>query len=220
MYKGTNTRYYGLVYYWSSKVRSRKRPSRIAGACAEVPPKAHLKLEEFYHLYTPSTGDTVYPVPPRVSHPIADQFLTLYCTERYDEARSLLPSPNIPLLRKGLEWVEEQAALPYHGSWDQESWVRSLTPGESSRRGCGTAYCYAGYVTQTVYPEFAHTHVIYLDYNRYETNLVAQALLGLTDEHMRLGLVAPGGSGYGLFYGQNTAPEIRAICEFTAGEPL
>jgi hypothetical protein len=45
-------------------------------------------------------------------------------------------TPNIPLLRKAVEWVEEQAALPEEErTWDQGVWR------------CDTAMCVAGYIS-------------------------------------------------------------------------
>lgn len=59
--------------------------------------------------------------------------------------------PDIPLLRKAVEWVEHEAAKPdpLDREWDQSRWrrpaaVRSAEYGQD----CGTSYCVAGYVCQ------------------------------------------------------------------------
>jgi len=47
--------------------------------------------------------------------------------------------PNLPLLRKTLEWAEAEAEQPRELSeWYQGSWI--------TKRGCGTACCIAGKV--------------------------------------------------------------------------
>jgi hypothetical protein len=50
-----------------------------------------------------------------------------------------LPAPNIPLLRKAVEWAEAEAAKPHPQErlWDQSSYAQPSN--------CGTAYCIAGY---------------------------------------------------------------------------
>jgi hypothetical protein len=164
----------------------------------------------------------MYPSKPILDQATSDRFQTLFDDGLYDEARAVLPPVNVPLLRKAVEWVEEQAALPYNGAWDQNDWARTLSTWESQKRGCGSAYCFAGYVSQTAYPEFADTSVITVNANTYKTSDIAMALLGLTDEHYLLGsraLRVPGIDRY-LFQGDNSPEDIRAICEFVAGEKL
>jgi len=48
------------------------------------------------------------------------------------------PTPNIPLLRKAVEWAEAESLRAEDGEWDQREW-RMVTD-------CGTTYCIAGYV--------------------------------------------------------------------------
>lgn len=53
---------------------------------------------------------------------------------------------NLPLLRKGVEWVIAQDQLPLSiREWNQEFWRVS---GDEINRECGTAYCLAGYVCE------------------------------------------------------------------------
>lgn len=53
------------------------------------------------------------------------------------------PIPNLPLLRKVVDWAQAEAAKPDHEcAWDQSVW-KSLV-----ERPCGTAYCIAGYTAQ------------------------------------------------------------------------
>lgn len=83
-----------------------------------------------------------------------------------------LPTPNIPLLRKAVEWAEAEAAKPNDtGLWNQALWAFDT--------GCGTAYCIAGW---TVYEAAGETVPVG---PRVEQR--AMHLLGLTyDEAWRL----------------------------------
>lgn len=118
---------------------------------------------------------------------------------------------NIPLLRKAVEWVEEQDKLDIKvREWMQnivivpES-VRISTYGHE--QGCGTAYCVAGYVAQLTDERFrvgVHTG---------DAINVAQAALGLSDYCVDNGCS-------GLFQANNTAEDIRRIAEDIAGEAL
>lgn len=48
------------------------------------------------------------------------------------------PRPNIPLLRKAVEWAEAEAQKPADQRlWEQRDYV--------TEKACGTAYCIAGY---------------------------------------------------------------------------
>lgn len=57
---------------------------------------------------------------------------------------------NLPLLRKAIEWAKAEAALENNGQWDQGTWRRV--------EACGTKYCVAGYVCETMgerwHPEY------------------------------------------------------------------
>jgi hypothetical protein len=59
-----------------------------------------------------------------------------------------LPEPNIPLLRKAVEWAEAEAAKT-DGTclWNQEDWAKQTD--------CGTAYCIAGYTVAIASPTVA-----------------------------------------------------------------
>ena len=49
------------------------------------------------------------------------------------------PTPNLPLLRKCVEWAEAEAAKTDGTcAWDQTTWMERDT-------ACGTTYCIAGY---------------------------------------------------------------------------
>jgi hypothetical protein len=53
-----------------------------------------------------------------------------------------LPTPNIPLLRKAVEWAEAEAAKTEGPCmWDQGDYF--------SETDCGTAYCISGFVIAT-----------------------------------------------------------------------
>lgn len=104
---------------------------------------------------------------------------------------------NVPLLRKAVEWVEEQDAIP-GGSWDQSVYVSTYAP-------CGTVYCVAGYVGQLTDPRFKDTEQV----NGLHVETVASKALGLTEFQARE-----------LFDEDNSAPDVRRIAERIAGEKL
>ncbi len=57
-----------------------------------------------------------------------------------------LPEPNIPLLRKAVEWAEAEAAkTDGTGQWDQHFWAYRRTD-------CQTSYCIAGFVAMAAQP--------------------------------------------------------------------
>lgn len=113
------------------------------------------------------------------------------------------PIVNIPLLRKAVEWVEEQDALPEDTrQWMQDVWGlseddRLMEYGHSV--GCGTAYCVGGKIAEDAG----------IDWSIQAAGHVAGDLLGLT------GLQADE-----LFEPGNTAADIRRIAESIAGERL
>ena len=113
---------------------------------------------------------------------------------------------NIPLLRKAVEWVEEQDRLPeQQRQWNQWNFVEL----ESDRidGGCGTAYCVAGYIGALVDARFTNTSLIETEDGAMHVADVAEDALGLPDRH-------------GLFQCNNTAADIRRIAEGIAGERL
>ncbi len=123
------------------------------------------------------------------------------------------PEVNIPLLRKAVEWVESQEALPPETrQWMQSYWV---TPEEERvgllrhPRGCGTAYCVAGWIAAQKHPELAHTQSAVINGVLTYSSEVAMSELGLSEYEDR-----------GLFNGANTAANIRRIAEEIAGEKL
>jgi nucleotide-binding universal stress UspA family protein len=109
-----------------------------------------------------------------------------------------LPAPNIPLLRKAVEWAEAEAAKTDGTSlWDQTIWAGDT--------GCGTAYCVAGW---TVYEAAGRQDVRVGPQVESE----AQALVGLTDDESS-----------DLFHPDNSIEDIRRIAEqiaARAGERL
>jgi hypothetical protein len=121
------------------------------------------------------------------------------------------PTPDVPLLRKAVEWVEaEDAKDPADSAWYQGSWVTS-----DPLRSCGTAYCVAGYVGTLVDSRFENSAknggwlVDPAWVNDLHVSRVAQDALGLTDHQAEM-----------LFDANNTAEDIRFFAEEIAGEPL
>lgn len=144
---------------------------------------------------------------------------------------------NIPLLRKGVEFVEAEAAKPRNKSrWNQGDWI--VTRLQAARRRnklsqpqflgyngaqslrkeyetqhertkeCGTLYCFAGYIASLEHEDKDLVRGEYRGSNLHPQS-VAQKALGL-DMH-QAGL---------LFSGKNTAKDIRKIAESIAGERL
>lgn len=140
-------------------------------------------------------------------------------------------TPNEPMLRKYVEWVEEQDARPAaEREWFQPFWgalVKAVdhTPSGLAGHhmpvsstdlaraaeaevyeGCHTAYCLAGKVCHDAGLEVRY------DDGHYEPGGVAYEaakLLGITN-----------GNAEALFRYSNTAPEVRAIAEKIVGNRL
>lgn len=123
---------------------------------------------------------------------------------------------NIPLLRKGVEWVEAQAALDWSEGreWYQGLWVtpRNQVPQlQDDPEACGTAYCLAGYVGQLVDPRFKTSGWVEDETTSDDVHVsqFAQEALGITDYQAMM-----------LFSASNSAERIRQVAEKIAGEPL
>lgn len=133
--------------------------------------------------------------------------------------------PNVALLRKAVEWVEEQEALDLAGlnsEWNQEVWAAyqvKLPTGEiaggrgvSREYACGTTYCVAGKVAEWAGWD-VHGYLADLDDPDF-----------ITEDHpasiaaRELGLNTPEASR--LFWHSNTAADVRRIAEEIADEPL
>jgi hypothetical protein len=70
---------------------------------------------------------------------------------------------------------------------------------------CGSAYCFAGYVGQLEDARYARTDEV----DGIHVGQFAQEQLGITEDQAEA-----------LFQADNTAYDIRVICEDIAGEPL
>lgn len=119
---------------------------------------------------------------------------------------------NVPLLRKVVEWVEEQNQMPVsEREWDQGVWVRvKWTQELGQAHACGTAYCLAGYVGQMVDERFTtEPWVEHEDGSITHVKDVAANALGLTPVQ-----------AYWLFRAGNCAATIRTVAEEYAGEKL
>lgn len=149
---------------------------------------------------------------------------------------------NIPLLRKAVEWAEEQEQLDeLERQWEQASWLKSkydkavdwmysqsaVTLGQvrvintqrflEQHPECGTSYCIAGYVAQLVDPAYMED-----EYGGQEDvdGLGSEAEFHSSKVAQRaLGLTTS--QAQMLFDGDNArAYDIRHIAETIAGEPL
>jgi hypothetical protein len=142
-----------------------------------------------------------------------------------------MPTPNVPMLRKAVEWVEEQDKLPeIDREWDQSDFRRSpeayalylmfqvrnalgvrVGHGHLKKAAqvlephCGTVFCVAGYVGQLTDERYRFHEVV----NDIHVAQFAQQVLGLTEDQANE-----------MFDGCNTAADIRRIAERVAGEQL
>lgn len=145
--------------------------------------------------------------------------------------------PNIPMLRKYVEWVEEQDALPvFQREWEQGTWA--LSPEAIKREGkvlqrrkeeghsfygyrhrlleryeanvCGTAYCVAGRITADTYGPCDEEGEFYdQNGNEVDPSVYAREVLGLSWPQAET-----------LFDADNSAADIRRLAERYAGERL
>jgi hypothetical protein len=127
------------------------------------------------------------------------------------------PVPNIPLLRKAVEWVEAEAEKNIkEREWNQGDWMRRRSAANEAEGWCGTACCVAGWVglqADNAQPEMRDGE--FTDRMVYPSGMVvhvadyARAALGLTEEQAD-----------SLFAGSNTAETIRMLAEEFAEEVL
>lgn len=142
---------------------------------------------------------------------------------------------NIPLARKGLEWIEGEAQKPkLVRAWYQGAW-RAL--GSERARVCGTTHCFAGYIDEIsggvwasedpndgwfdelvatadeiadgVCRRFSDSKFPGPGFHTVTAGTRAQRLLGISE------------STANLLFSPDTYPsEMRRILERVAGEPL
>lgn len=113
------------------------------------------------------------------------------------------PTPDIPLLRKAVEWVEWQATVPeQHREWDQEVWIIDA---KAAGRDCGTCYCVAGKVCHDAGLDVRALAGQHFGKVADVVADVAQDLLGLTL-----------GERYNLFQSGNDATDVRRVAESIA----
>lgn len=131
------------------------------------------------------------------------------------------PNANIPLLRKALEWAEEEAEKPFAESqWRQASWVvgpgRALVnPQGEYETKCGTAYCFAGWTAYATLGEHEDLRlggdILDKTTGKRVTHCEDRAIeeLGITPAEADA-----------LFYADNSIKRLRKIAEAIAGERL
>lgn len=133
------------------------------------------------------------------------------------EGDPLVSRPNIPLLRKMVEWAEEQERLTFdrdQRQWAQASWFGKLYRGGRADEWCNTTCCIAGKVAliegwEPVFDDDGYADSVTLD---GETRLVAEIAA------RTLGLNAH--QAIDLFKSTNTARDVRIVAERIAGERL
>lgn len=146
-----------------------------------------------------------------------------------------MTQPNVPALRKVVEWAESEAEKPIERcNWQQVSWQVggtqrayimllshfNLLPGSTNWKekmaelqDCGTAYCIAGYAVA----QLAGMHIDGVRVRETDEHVAVAAarILGIDpplDRH------APE-SGH-LFHSANKIEHVRSIAENLAGERL
>lgn len=128
---------------------------------------------------------------------------------------------DVALLRKAVDWVDEQDKLPLRQcEWAQGSW---RTP-----RSCGTAYCVAGYIAEISGADWVsedpdHPHYDDLKAEPGETGAYLTEHGLITSVHSRALALLGINNAHGLFSAENNAQEIRQMAEEIAavhGEKL
>lgn len=137
-----------------------------------------------------------------------------------------MTEPNIPLLRKAVEWVETESQKDARvREWDQTHWIFNRSPQARKMGACGTVYCVAGYVAHLegltkvrAGEEWLDPEAVRQRFDMTSLSLgvvmaeVAKRLLGITDEEADA-----------LFNGKNDVYRIREIADAIAeraGEQL
>lgn len=118
-------------------------------------------------------------------------------------------TPNIPELRKTVEWVEAQSQLlPSERDWNQSTWIYPRRSDDAQMSVCGTWRCFAGEVAlRHGFPVASRAQLA--DGNIVPIKEFAAYHLGIDISQANQ-----------LFAASNGAAEIRRIAEEIAGEPL
>lgn len=121
------------------------------------------------------------------------------------------PIPDLPLLRKAVEWAETEATKPDGESqWYQDTW--RTTHGDTSEGFCGTSFCIAGYVAETTEGNWVgQSERLYAkDYDHPECVKVnpARNTVHVSDRAQRL-LGLTHGEAAQLFSAYNTIDDVR-----------
>lgn len=147
---------------------------------------------------------------------------------------------NVPLLRKIVEWVEEQELLPeIDRTWRQQNWqvgprdvawqhaVEVTTLGapfpkvavimESLVPYCNSAFCVAGYIAEldNAWEGSTGSYLTIPDHPKADEDGQVGVWIYAAE---KLGITEDQGDV--LFKASNTAADIRQIAERFAGEPL
>ncbi len=121
------------------------------------------------------------------------------------------PSLDIPWLRKEVEWVEVEDAKPCHApdrEWHQGSYRWSAKDrSEAYGHPCGSTFCIAGHIAEGDGVKWNDSFDIAADWKFVSD--YAQYRLNLDERQAAR-----------LFYGDNSAADIRRIAEEIAGERL
>jgi len=141
---------------------------------------------------------------------------------------------DVPLLRKAVEWVEEQEKLPteergwYQGSWGRRENAERTLPlhklDKEEQGYCGTNMCLAGHIAVLAgweieydwrgFGNFCYATEATKGGRTLDIQDIAIKELGADKGDNDLSLV------HNLFHGENTAHDIRQSAEMLAGERL
>lgn len=113
---------------------------------------------------------------------------------------------NIPLLRKAVEWVEEQNKL----EWDdpRRRWDQGVYGIQEPQKDCGSVCCVAGYIVSLEQPEL------------WEAFIQEQSIKPSIPEAAARAMGVPIDLAWDLFNANNSAATVRALAEEFAGEKL
>lgn len=136
----------------------------------------------------------------------------------FDTMEPLTSKPNVPLLRKMVEWAEEQEGLTFNAGgqrvWDQALWFGQVTGRRGAQDWCRTTACIAGQVAliegwTPVFDDDGYADTVELDGERRLVAEVAARTLGLD-----------AAQAIRLFRSTNDAATVRMVAEEIAGERL
>lgn len=146
---------------------------------------------------------------------------------------------DVPLLRKAVEWAEEQDKLPakkrtwFQGSWSRREKVDGPVDDariyahenieEHERNYCGTNMCIAGKIAQLTgwEPEYVWNGIGAFVYASFASkDGVSKDIADIARDELGVETLLDSSACHMLFHGDNGVVEIRKAAELLAGERL